>query len=56
MYKRQPGAHAYALTSALGLAHFDASLRGHPGAAAFLVQDLVATFAARDITIDVVTA
>lgn len=50
-----PGDHAHAMTTALGLAHFDASLRGNPAAAAFLAQDLVAMFADRGVGIDIVT-
>ncbi|MDW3219520.1 MAG: alpha/beta hydrolase [Acidimicrobiales bacterium] len=50
-----PGDHAYAMTTALGLAHFDASLRGSPPAAAFLAQDLRAVLAERGVDITVVT-
>ena len=50
-----PGDHAYALTTGLGLAHFDASLRGHPGAAALLAQDLTAVLADRGVIVEVVT-
>lgn len=51
-----PGDHAYAMTTALGLAHFDASLRGNPAAAAFLGQDLVAVFAAHGVDIEIVAS
>jgi hypothetical protein len=39
-----PGAHAYALLQGLGLAHMDAHLSGHAGAAALLAdaQDVLA--------------
>jgi predicted dienelactone hydrolase len=50
-----PGDHAYTMTTALGLAHFDASLRGQSGAADFLAQDLEALFRERGITLSVVT-
>ncbi|MEM7139789.1 MAG: dienelactone hydrolase family protein [Actinomycetota bacterium] len=53
-----PGDAAYSLTTGLGLAHFDATLRGQPAAAAFIDQDraaLVALLADRGIVVEVVT-
>ncbi len=50
-----PGAHAYEVTKSLGLAHFDATLRGNADAAALLDADLPAHFAARGITVEVIS-
>jgi len=49
-----PGEHAYAFVRGLGLAHFDAALRAHEGAAAFLAGDLVARLASRGVAVEVV--
>lgn len=49
-----PGAHAYQVTNGLGLAHFDATLRGLPEARALLERDPVEVFAERGITVEVV--
>jgi hypothetical protein len=49
-----PGAHAYQVTNGLGLAHFDAELRGIAEAKALLERDLAELLAERGITIDVV--
>ena len=51
-----PGAHAYAVTNGLGLAHFDAELRGNPDAVAFLARDLSAVLAERGVNVEVVTS
>lgn len=48
-----PGTHAYDFNRGLGLAHFDAVLRGDPGAAEFLAGDIPATFAALGIRVSV---
>jgi hypothetical protein len=47
-----PGAHAYALTCGLGLAHMDAHLSQNPDAAALLKQDLVRVMSARGVAIE----
>jgi len=48
-----PAAHAYDWIRGLGLAHFDAHLRGDERAAAFLAGDVRAALAARGIDADV---
>lgn len=47
-------APAITVTTGLGLAHFDATLRGNPAATELLAQDLAALFAERGIAIEVV--
>jgi predicted dienelactone hydrolase len=49
-----PGSHAYDFNCSLGLAHFDATLKGSEEAAAFWSQDLPALFNERGIRISVV--
>ena len=44
-----PGEHAYAMIQGLGLAHMDAHLREHEGAATWIGGDLVAHLGARGI-------
>lgn len=46
-----PGAHGYAMTCGLGLAHMDAHLRGVADAAALLDEDLVQVMASRGIEV-----
>ena len=46
-----PGAHGYAMTCGLGLAHMDAHLRGVADAAALLDEDLVQVMASRGIAV-----
>lgn len=48
-----PGAHAYEFVRGLGLAHLDAALKEHEGAAALLAGDLAALLAARGVAIEV---
>ena len=50
-----PGAHAYAVTNGLGLAHFDAELRGMPEAVALLARDLTRVLAERGVVVEVVS-
>ncbi|HBW19727.1 MAG: hypothetical protein ACLPN6_18725 [Streptosporangiaceae bacterium] len=42
-------AHAHAFTRGLTLAHLDAALRDHQGAAQFLAGDVIAALAARGV-------
>ena len=49
-----PGAHAYALTRGLGLAHFDAHLREIEGALALLAGDLAALMEERGVAVEVI--
>ncbi len=51
-----PGAHVHDVTNGLGLAHFDAVLRGNDDAAAVLARDLVEVLAERGITIELVSS
>ena len=50
-----PGSHAYTLINGLGLAHFDAHLRNHEGAAAMLQRDLTSLMAERGITVSLMS-
>ena len=50
-----PGSHAYTLINGLGLAHFDAHLRNHEGAAAMLQRDLTSLMAGRGITVSLMS-
>jgi dienelactone hydrolase len=47
-----PGAHAYDLIRGLGLAHFDAHLRGDARAKEFLARDLVQVMKERGVEIE----
>jgi predicted dienelactone hydrolase len=50
-----PGSHAYAFINGLGLAHFDATLRGRTDAAAMLSSDLVLLMAERNVAVSLLS-
>ena len=50
-----PGSHAYTLINGLGVAHFDAHLNDHAGAANMLMGDLTALLANQGISISMLS-
>ena len=50
-----PGSHAHTLINGLGVAHFDAHLNDHGGAADILQGDLPASLANQGITISMLS-
>ena len=50
-----PSSHAYTLINVLGVAHFDAHLNGHGGAADILQGDLPALLANQGISISMLS-
>jgi predicted dienelactone hydrolase len=47
-----PGAHAHDVVRSVGLAHFDATLKGDEAAAAFVAGDVVGALADRGVRVD----
>jgi dienelactone hydrolase len=53
--KLVPGSHAHTLINGLGMAHFDAHLRNHEGAAVMLQRDLTSLMAERGVTVSLMS-